>query len=41
MKRRVVMNEYTESFRLVRGNYEIITKQGLELHIGSYIFKYK
>ena len=36
MKRRVVMKEYTESFRLVEGNYEIIMKQGSELHMGSY-----
>jgi len=26
------MNEYTESFWLVKGNYEVIMKQASELH---------
>ena len=32
MKRRVIMIDYTESFQLLKGNYEIIMKQDSELH---------
>ncbi len=41
MKRRVIMNEYTESFRRVEGNYEIIMKQASELHTDLINIYYK
>ena len=41
MKRRVIMNEYTESFRVVEGNYEIIMKQDSELHTDLINIYYK
>ena len=35
------MNEYTESFRVVEGNYEIIMKQASELHTDLINIYYK